>query len=469
MEIGLNPTLLYCSYLSLPTTGERGLTGEISIPTRRLKAVRILRAFQVYYLTLACFLVAYGELFPNQQFGLGRKIFNILVIPLIVGIVLLFLEKTWGPALSPHAKVSDNRLWKPRLTWRECLLGIFILSIGAGLFYSPYPQVVKKGTVQVATAALLYFLLLNAVRSKRDFCLFAGAFVAGGVLTAIVGMVNYSHYGNTGTITWGNPNTFGDFLLMPIALCASLTVIFFRRWRVLLIIMPLMALLLCVLFLSRSQGAWLGCVVVLIMTCALGLRHGIVAATLVFGICLLVFLPYSSKWLLLQDQSMTQRKEEVWPFAMKLIRRRPLTGYGLNTYRELYESEHNIKRPRLSHIDSPQERAQAQRTYVWKIRGNVHPHNEFFQAWISMGIPGVLFYTALFVVTLLTYLRIRRFKPDKFSLAIGLGVFIWYMGHTASGIFHCFFFSERTFSVAAIMYALMFGTLYLIPDKEVSK
>ena len=371
--------------------------------------------------------------------------------------------------MRPHAEVPPNRLCKPRLTWRECLLGLFIAAIGGGLLYSPYPQVVRKGLIQVATATLLYFLLLHAVRSKRDFRLFAGAFVAGGVLTAIVGMLNYSHYGNTGTITWGNPNTFGDFLLMPVALCISLIIYFFRRWQVLIFVIPSLVLFLFVLYLSRSQGAWLGCGVLLALACALGCRYGLVVAALVAGLSLLVFLPCAPKWFRLHDQSMSQRQEEVWPFAMKLIRRRPLTGYGLNTYRELYESEHDIRRPRLSRIASAHERAQAQRTYVWKIRGNVHPHSELLQAWVSMGIPGIFFYGALFVITLLTFLRIRRLKPDKFSSAIGLGVFAWYTGHTASGVFHCFFFSERTFSVAAVMYALMFGVLYLTQNESSSK
>jgi len=135
--------------------------------------------------------------------------------------------------------------------------------------------------------------------------------------------------------------------------------------------------------------------------------------------------------------------------------------YGLNTYRELYEAEHDIERPHLSQIASQEQRTKAQLMYLRRMKGNVHPHNEPLQAWVGMGIPGLFFYGALFAATFVTFFRFRRLKPDAFSSSMNLAVFAWYIGHTIPGLFHCFFFSERTFSVAAVMYALMFGALYL--------
>lgn len=447
--------------------------------TRKKKAVKILRAFQVYYLGLVCFLAAYGELFPGQQFGMGRKIENLLVIPLIVVIALVVLErrlelklKRQGGMLSAYIAWHSKR----RLTWREYLLAAFIVFVGLGLFYSPHPDVVRKGLMQVITASILYFLLLHAVRSSFDFKVFAGAFVAGGVLTTIVGIANHFASRHAGTHTWGNTNIFGAFLQMPIALLLSATVFYLRRWRVLAAIVPVLLFLLFGTYLSQSRGAWLGCGVIVIVAGTLGGKRGMLVAGSVVFLGLLVFCISPpkrvrregfTKLFAMTDRSMVARQKKVWPAAGRMIGERPLMGYGLNTYRKIYEEQHGVERPEYSKIEDPKERTRAQEKYVTHImRGNVHPHNELMQAWTSLGIAGVFFYGALFVTVLLTYLELRRLKLGKFTAAMGLGVFAWYIGHTAHGFFDCFFFFRHAFASAAVMFALMFGTYYLEKHKR---
>lgn len=414
---------------------------------------RILRVFQIYYLSVVCILVICGELFPGIPFRIGRRIENLLVIPFLVAIVLVILE----------------RRLKLVFTWRECLLGAFIVAAASGLFYSPYPDVVSKGLTQVGTAAVLYFLLQHALSSKSDIRLFARAFIAGGVLLAIVGIAGCISHGHAVTKTWGNPNTFGGVLLMPIALTLSIAAISVKRWVSIAALAPVLIVLLIGAYLAQSHGVRLGCGVIVVLVAALGGKRGLLigSAIAVLGMATLFVSPSGrpeqqgfAALFGIDNKTLAGRRENIWPAATQMIGRRPITGYGLNTYREVYEEQHGIQRPDLSRIADPAERTRVFKMYIYEMRANVHPHNELMQAWISMGIAGLFFYGAVFVTVLITYIEIRRLNPRGFTNAMGLGVLAWYAGHMAYGIFHCFFFFSHAFSAASIMFVLMFGSYY---------
>jgi O-antigen ligase len=324
--------------------------------------------------------------------------------------------------------------------------------------------------MQVIAASILYFLLLHAVRSSFDFRVFAGAFIAGGVLTTIVGIGNYLDTGRAGTDTWGNSNTIGTFLQIPIALALCVIVFCSKQRRILAVVVPVFLFLSLGIYFSQSRGAWLGCGVVLAVIGLLGGRRAALIAGSIAVIALLAFFLSPpervkkhglAKLLTMTDRAMMKRRENIWPAAGRMIGERPLMGFGLNTYRKVYEEQQGIERPDYSKIDDPKKRIGMQQAYVNKMRGNVHPHNELMQAWTSMGMAGVFFYAALFVTVLLTYLEFRRLKLQGFAGAVGLAVFAWYVGHTAHGFFDCFFFFGHAFASAAIMFGLMFGTLYL--------
>jgi O-antigen ligase len=163
----------------------------------------------------------------------------------------------------------------------------------------------------------------------------------------------------------------------------------------------------------------------------------------------------------MNDWALGGRRERIWPAAEQMMRQRPLTGYGFNTYMAVYAEQRGIEKPDYSATTDSNERERLQGEYLKDIDDNVHPHNELLQAWTSMGIAGVFFYGAAFASVLLTYLKMRRRKVVVFPAAVGLGVFAWYMGHTAQGVFDCFFFFRHAFCAAAVMLAFMFGLFYL--------
>jgi O-antigen ligase len=426
---------------------------------RKDKILRILRAFQVYYLAFVCFLAASGEPIPGSCLGIGHRLENLLVIPLVIALTLIALEK------------SINL----KFTWREGLFAAFLLFAVLGLLYSPHPDVVRKGLVQVVTATVLYLLLLHAIRTGFDIKVFACAFIAGAVLTTILGIMNRYTLGAAGTPTWGHYNTFGSFLHMPIALTLAITVFYIRQWRVLAAVVPVLVFLLIGAYVSHSRGTWLGCAVIVILTGTLTGKRGLAVAGIiaVSGLIVLVARPpqafkeHGLRGLVnMNDQALQQRRSAIWPAATELIREKPLLGYGLNTYREVYAARRGIEKPDYRSIEDESERVNAQQKYMHRLQGNVHPHNELLQAWTSMGIAGVFFYVAMFVTVLLTYIAQRRLKLETFPAAIGLGVFAWFVGHTVHGIFDCFFFFSHAFAAAAVMLALMIGVYYSASDNK---
>lgn len=426
---------------------------ESPIAKRQRIAIR-LRAFQAFYLMLVCFFVATGELFTLFGFRVGRKVHVMLYLPLLLAVVIAAIEKRLGL----------------RVTWREALLFLFIAFTALGIVYSPFPTVVRRELVYVIAAAVFYFLLLHAARSIKDFKMFCAAFLAGSVLTALVGIWNYLRHGSAGTITWSHYNVFGAYLEIPLALCLALTIFFLRRWRILPILILSLIILMLGAYLTHSRGTWLACAIIVILAGILSGRKGFlvagpIAAAGVIGFLILVpisSLPGGKGGILSKNDSFLEsRRYNIWPCAFHLAGKRPLMGYGLNVYRNACEVKYGIEKPHYSEIDDLKLRTQAERRYRHKINYNVHPHSEFLQGWTSMGLMGIFFFIMLPVSVLVTSIRLRQFKPGAFSAAIGIGGFAWYIGHVAHGAFDCFFFFEHAFCAAAIMFALIFGSYYL--------
>ncbi len=430
------------------------------VKSRKTNITKILRAFQVYLVACMCFLVARGELFPGVPFRVGKWPENLLIVPFLVTILIVVLERRLGI----------------QFTWREGLLGAFVASVASGLLYSPYPDVVTRGLVQVVTAAILYLLLLHAIRSLLDIKIIVGAFIAGATVTCVVGIAHYFSFGQAGTKTWGY-RTYGNFLLMPTSIVLATVIFYMKRWRVLIVSVLVLAVSLAGIFLSQCRGTWLGLVTMMVIASVLGGWRGRLVAGLLILLGFLALFLVPPKTLenqgivgivKMNDSMLIGRRRDVWPFAVNLIKERPLLGYGLNTYRRLYEERHGIERPEYRNIIDAEKRKEAAQSYLWKMHNNVHPHNELLQVWTSLGIPGVLLFVACFVAVLKSYLVMGRMKLGGFPAAVRLGIVAWYFGHLATGVFHCFFFFTHAFCAGAVMFALMFGTYYFEKRRAVA-
>ena len=147
-----------------------------------------------------------------------------------------------------------------------------------------------------------------------------------------------------------------------------------------------------VLFISQSRGSYLALGITLILMMALAIPRrwrtfyifGIIS---LIGITILV-ISSNQGWeeLILRynlsDQSgftidSIQDRLEIWPRALFAIRHFPITGMGMNTFREVVHKLYP-----LFHIAPTVDIA--------------HAHNEFLQAALDLGIPGLISFLSIY-------------------------------------------------------------------------
>ncbi len=93
-------------------------------------------------------------------------------------------------------------------------------------------------------------------------------------------------------------------------------------------------------------------------------------------------------------------RQEVWPWALTAVRDFPYTGTGLGTFR-----------------------AVARRLYPINVTESfdfAHAHNVFLQVALDLGIPGLIVYGSLIILSVVLGWRIATKDPQLRSVSIGL-------------------------------------------------
>lgn len=166
------------------------------------------------------------------------------------------------------------------------------------------------------------------------------------------------------------------------------------------------------LLLTQSRGAWTALAaaagVVLVLKTR---RPAIVGPALILGVGSL------SMWLGIQrviDATISSSgigmaqnisgRVEMWSRALMAIRDFPVTGLGMNTFRRLL--------PTLYPMFSVPPNADA-----------AHAHNHFLQASLDLGIPGLIAYTAVWILAFASLLRVYRHasRSAHRTLVVGIG------------------------------------------------
>ena len=227
--------------------------------------------------------------------------------------------------------------------------------------------------------------------------------------------------------TYGNPNFYGDFLVImfPILLTQ-----WFKQKRTSLLV--LMGMLLLNLVMTGTKGAWLG----FAMVCAL---FGVIAFVFfqeqtkgyrkqVFGLVaagVIGFVGYTAKDLSARAVSINFRLF-TWEATWEMIRTQPLTGTGIGSFPPIYPA---FRRPPIFHIEGKHNTE------------TDHAENEYLEQMFDNGILGFGIFLWLVISTVVVgfrslkeltkpeALRDGRPPPRAFDL-IGLLVsFLGMLGH----------------------------------------
>lgn len=176
-------------------------------------------------------------------------------------------------------------------------------------------------------------------------------------------------FGNRVFSTYGNPNFYGDFLVIVFP---TLLMQYLKTWK--WSYLPLMGMLLLNLAATGTKGAWLGFAMVLAVFGFIAFVYfptlkpyrAKVAGVLLFGI--LGFVGYTAKDLANRVVSVNFRLF-TWEATWEMIRTQPWTGSGVGSFPPLYPA---FRRPAIFHIEGKHntETDHAENEYIEQLFDN---------------------------------------------------------------------------------------------------
>ncbi|TJX67610.1 hypothetical protein E8P77_04790 [Soehngenia saccharolytica] len=352
---------------------------------------------------------------------------NLYAVILIALITTLFYFKK---GLSENPKLELEKLDYSLIIF---FLTLFIAGIGSVFPRESFNQLV----FYIATFVFIAVIILEVNSEKKLFDL-AKFIAVTAILTSIYGLYQWRIVGievnpsltdltinqNLGArvfSSFGNPNVYGEFLVLSIPFFFPL---FLKTknvvYKILIVLSSLPVLLM--LFKTGSRSAWVAFAVCIFIFVFLWNKKYI-PVLIVLGLAAIPFLPSSIYNRLMtifnpNDTSLKYRQMIMGP-ALVMLRDYWITGVGLGS-----------KTVSLIY----------QRYKSFGLTTVAHTHNLFIQLWLEAGILSILsFIMFMFRLAKNSYIKINKFKNSKQSLIIsaslastlgilvmGLADYVWF-------------------------------------------
>jgi len=308
-----------------------------------------------------------------------------------------------------HLAVSRSAPhWPDRwlLLWHYFFLPTVLISMTV----SQYPKQSFRGLFKllqhfiILTVAFNIFSAMPTLNRWRQWVLLAFSLLVLDGMTQYFFGVDflrgfYAQASSAGLRISASFETYGKFAaylcsVLPVVLFCTLQSFRKRELRQeLLLWIPLSLLGLFLMYSTRSRGGVLaftfGVAIILLFrrswkTLGVLLLVGLIGISLLPR-AMVIHLDSENK-----EQSIVERFE-LWNRAWDVIRERPLTGTGINTYAVAHQQFDTRK--------------------SWRVQ-NYYAHNGYFQMAAEIGIPGVLFFIA-FILRWLWIYRPKSFETDS--------------------------------------------------------
>ena len=328
-------------------------------------------------------------------------------------------QSVGGQASTPKI---DCVFWTP--------LALFFILVLISYFTSEYPKESFKGIFKIAKPLLAFIMAAELFRETKFQKRFDGIFLATFLMVVIDCSIQYAFGKDLLRGFAAEPSAagirligpFGNFAKMATYLVLVIPVFMMRFWsdfrqhehrKSSFYSLALAMAGLALLYLTRCRGP----VVALVLSFGIFFIYKrwfkTLGITIILCLAILAVLPRNV--LIHQDaekkeQSIVERFE-LWKRALDVIKAKPWTGTGINTYNvahERYDKEQN-----------------------WRVRG-YYAHNGYLQLAAEVGLPGIFFFL-LFLFMLfkrsLRAVRQVRGSPEEYAqlgLLTGLLAFLIY-------------------------------------------
>ncbi len=302
--------------------------------------------------------------------------------------------------------------------------------------------------------AAIFFLITQSVRDEKSFEQMLKVLAIGFIPIAAYGLLqasgldfpNIIRFGSRVHSSLGNPVLFGTYLVIMLPLLLSLA----RgsqeeRWRMLAWLLILVGGIN--LIFTESRGAWLGLTAAALAifirwrkNAAVKKRLKVIRPkaaqpqsknrTLVVTIILIIAVLLATSILFVPNNHLKKQltstftltdgsaaaRIETWKTSLKMIKSRPLTGYGLEQmgyWSPIYKTARQV----AIEPDSAPDQA----------------HNDLLQMAVDAGIPGMLLYIWMFTVAILGLFKSRTVFRSSYLTGL-FGAIIGYLAQAQTGI-----------------------------------
>ncbi len=374
-----------------------------------------------YRLPVAIALLPLSLPFYEQQRAVVENLsFSLAEVTLAICLIIAFLRFLLNNRDQLSWKQLRERigpfLWPILLFCGAAALSILVAYSRRFAFRAFHEEVVAP--VLYLGLALLYF------RTRTDLYRLIFALLGTGLLVAFIGLGQYILFkpeleaqqgGLRVYAMYGSANSIGllfDYV-MPLGIACLLARV---APKARLLALGVCIVMLLVLILTFSGGAWLAISVATVFIVALSLRNrrllllsGVIFIVLVAG-GLLVFHAKIEHFILnwhaaTQGPGSIIKRFYLWESAWHMIQNSPWLGYGMDNWLCHY-SVNSVCPSNLHHYWILV--ANGQPTQLSKEANLSHPHNIFLHVWISMGIFGLLAFVAVLVLFFWLFVRILK-------------------------------------------------------------
>ena len=334
------------------------------------------------------------------------------------------------------ARALSQRRWPPVRGW---WLWLPLAVIGAGIAataVAEFPRVAWRDLrTVIVEPALLFLVLLSVARDRAMARRLGVALVLGAVVSAAMALLLIP----AGAVVadagpprlrglFGSPNNLALILERALPVAVGLALAAASRPRLRTAAWAAVALLVAVLVLTFSRGAWIGALAGLAVALFPVWRHStirhsggsrnpgpilrrirastpLLAAGLVAAGLLAAIVTTSGDQLaqlMRPSDAATAARPLLWDSAWRMIADNPVLGVGPDNF--LYHYPAYI------------------RPEAWAEPNISHPHNIVLDTWLTLGIPGLVAVAAVLAVYARTWrMALRRSAPGGQALVYGLG------------------------------------------------
>jgi len=339
--------------------------------------------------------------------------------------------------------------WQYRLSWRAVrerlgpfaipmLVFVLAAAISVGIAFARRDAL--RAFREEIVAPLLYLLLaFYCLRTRQDVARVLLALFASAFIVALQGLVQYFFFRHTIApdpdgvrrvhALFGSANNVGLFFdySLPIGLALLMSghrevFGFLKTPGVRLAIGIALLPILLVLYLSQSGGAWvaIACAALFIVLLSVRMPSRRVFWLSCLGLLLVLLaggfvlrhhiIDFLNRHLSFNGVSTFTKRLYLWESALRMIRDRPLFGFGLDNWLCFYSANNVCVDPGMN----------LHHYWVLYIPGThtltglsdeptlSHPHNIFLHVWVSMGIFGLMAFVAVLALFAWLFARILK-------------------------------------------------------------